>query len=98
MITRNVFAAAFLIFVLMSGTPLGPTAASATSIEVPRISIERTRQMLASTDTVIIDVRTAKAWWRSTTKIENAVREEPGSLERWAQKYPKNKTLIFYCS
>jgi hypothetical protein len=98
MITRNVFAAAFLITVLTAVTLLGPAAASAASIEVPRISIERTRQMLASADVVVIDVRTAKTWWRSNSKIKNAVREEPGSPERWMQKYPKDKTLIFYCS
>ena len=98
MIERKYVAEAFLITVLMLGMLLGSTAASAASIEVPRISIERAKQMLASTDVVIIDVRTAKSWWRSTTKIENAVREEPASLERWAQKYSKDKTLIFYCS
>ena len=98
MIEQKYVAAAFLITVLMAGNLSGPTAASAASIEVPRISIERTKQMLTSADVVIIDVRTAKTWWRSTTKIEKAVREEPGSLERWAEKYPKNKILIFYCS
>ena len=98
MIERKYVAEAFLITVLMLGMLLGSTAASAASIEVPRISIERTKQMLTSADVVIIDVRTAKTWWRSTTKIENAVREDPGSIERWAQKYSKEKTLIFYCS
>ena len=98
MIERKNVAAAVLISVLMTGTLLVPTAASAASIEVPRISIERTKQMLSNPDVVIVDVRTAKTWWRSTTKIKNAVREETGSLERWAEKYPKNKTLIFYCS
>jgi hypothetical protein len=98
MITRNSVAATFLIAVLMAGTLLGPKAASAASIEIPRISIERTKQMLTSTDVIVIDVRTAKTWWRSANKIENSVREDPGSLENWADKYPKNKTLIFYCS
>jgi hypothetical protein len=98
MIMQKPAAATFLITVLTAVTLLGPTAASAASIEAPRISIERTKQMLASADVVIIDVRTAKNWWRSTTKIKNAVREEPDLLERWAQKYPKDKTLIFYCS
>jgi hypothetical protein len=45
---------------------------------------------------VIIDVRTAKTWWRSRKKILNAVREEIGSVKQWAGKYPKDKTLIFY--
>ncbi len=98
MIIRNPVAAAGLIIALMVGILLCRTAASADSIEVPRISIEHTRQMLANPDVVIIDVRTAKAWWRSPTKIANAVREELGSVEQRAQKYPKDKTLIFYCS
>ena len=98
MIKRNFVFAAGLFIVLLAGILLCRTAASAASIEVPRISIERTKQMLTNPDVVIIDVRTAKTWWRSTIKIKNAVREESGSLERWADKYPKNKTLIFYCS
>ena len=98
MTLRNLVAATVLIIVLLAGILLCRTAASAASIEVPRISIERTKQMLANPEVVIIDVRTAKTWWRSPSKIENAVREELGSLERWAEKYPKNTTLIFYCS
>ena len=72
------------------------SVASAASIEVPRISVEQTKQMLGNPEVVIIDVRTAKTWWRSRTKILNAVREEFGSLKQWAGKYPKDKTLIFY--
>jgi hypothetical protein len=98
MTQRNLVAATILITALLAGILLCRPVVSAASIEVPRISIERTKQMLANPDVVIIDVRTAKTWWRSTTKIKNAVREEPGSLERWAEKYPKEKTLIFYCS
>ena len=98
MIWRNPVAAAVWSIALIAGILLCRTAAFAASIEVPRISIERTRQMLDNPDVVIIDVRTAKTWWRSPGKIENAVREEPGSLERWAVKYPKDKTLIFYCT
>jgi hypothetical protein len=98
MIMQKPVAAAVLITVLTAGTLLGRTAASAASIEVPRISIAHTKQMLTRADVVIIDVRTDKAWWRSATKIENAVREEPGSLDRRAETYSKDKTLIFYCS
>ena len=72
------------------------TVASAASIEVPRISVEQTKQMIDNQEVVIIDVRTAKTWWRSRTKILNAVREEIGSVKQWAGKYPKDKTLIFY--
>jgi hypothetical protein len=74
------------------------TAAGAASIEVPRISIEKAKDMFGNPNVVIIDVRTVKTWWKSPTKILNAVREKPGSVEKWAEKYPKNKTLILYCS
>ena len=95
---RNSVAAVGLILALMAGILFYRSAASADSIEAPRISIERVRQMLDDPDVVIIDVRTAKTWWRSPTKIANAVREELDSVEKWAAKYAKDKTLIFYCS
>ncbi len=95
---RNSVAAVGLILALMAGILFYRSAASADSIEAPRISIERVRQMLDDPDVVIIDVRTAKTWWRSPTKIANAVREELDSVEQWAAKYAKDKTLIFYCS
>lgn len=70
--------------------------ADAASIEVPRITVEQTKNLLDNPEVVIIDVRTARTWWSSRTKILNAVREEPGSVNKWAAKYPKDKTLIFY--
>jgi len=96
---RNPFGIAGLIiaslFVIASCFPV---ASSAAPIEVPRISIEQAKQMLDNPEVVIIDIRTAKTWWRSRTKILNAVREELGSVKQWAGKYSKDKTLIFYCT
>jgi hypothetical protein len=93
---RNPFGIAGFIILLAVGIASCSTTALAASIEVPRISVEQTKQMFADPEVVIIDVRTAKTWWRSPTKILNAVREELGSVEQWAGKYPKDKTLIFY--
>ena len=93
---RNPFGIAGLIILLLVVIASCFRVASAASVEVPRISIEKTKEMLADPDVVIIDVRTAKTWWKSPTKILNAVREELGSVEQWAGKYPKEKTLIFY--
>ena len=95
---RNLTSNAGLIILLPVIIAFLIAEASAASIEVPRVSVEQAKEMLADPDAVIIDVRTAKAWWKSTTKILNAVREELGSMEQWAGKYPKDKTLIFYCS
>jgi hypothetical protein len=93
---RNAFGVAGFIIAPLAVIASCFTVASAASIEVPRISVEQTKQMLGSPEVVIIDVRTAKTWWRSRTKILSAVREEIGSEKKWAGKYPKDKTLIFY--
>jgi hypothetical protein len=93
---RNPFGIAGLIIALLAVIVPCVTVATAASVEVPRISIEQARQMLDNPDVVIIDVRNAKAWWKSRTKILNAVREELGSINQWEGKYRKDKTLIFY--
>jgi hypothetical protein len=75
------------------------TAGEAASIEVPRMSVEQAKLMNDNPDVVFIDLRTAKSWWRSATKIRNAVREEPNAVKKWASKYTtKDQTLILYCA
>lgn len=93
---RNHVGAGLIVMLMVVGL-FCRSVASADSIDVPRISIQRARQMLANPDVVVIDVRTTKAWWRSTMKIANAVREDLASRQQLTQKYPKNKILIFYC-
>jgi hypothetical protein len=63
---------------------------------VPGISIHQVKKRLNNSDVVIIDVRKYRNWWRSSKKILSAVRENPSNVGQWAQKYPKNKSLIFY--
>jgi hypothetical protein len=63
---------------------------------VPGISVHQVKQLLYNSDTIIIDVRKYRNWWRSNKKILSAVREEPSKVDQWAQKYPKDKSLIFY--
>ena len=62
----------------------------------PRISAEQVRQLLDKPDTVIIDVRKPRNWWRSSKKILTAVREDPSTVDQWASKYTQNQSLIFY--
>ena len=65
---------------------------------VPRMGKEELKNLLGNSDVIIIDVRMAKDWGESKTKIKGAVWEDPGNLKSWADKYPKNKTLVLYCS
>ena len=37
-------------------------------------------------------------WNKSELKIKGAVREELSTISGWIDKYPKGKTLVFYCA
>lgn len=87
----------FIIMLLLSITnPLILKAGS--NIDVPRISVGDAKKLLGNPDVVVIDVRTKKSWWSSTTKILGAVREDPSKVSEWMGKYSKTQTLLFYCT
>ena len=64
---------------------------------VPKISIDGLKAQLGKPDLVIIDVRLAHDWDESTTKIKGAIREDFEKSSSWVDKYPKEKTIVFYC-
>jgi rhodanese-related sulfurtransferase len=66
--------------------------------DAPRISKEELKGMLGKDNVVIIDVRAGIDLEKSDQKIAGAVIEDPGKVETWMAKYPKDKTLVFYCS
>jgi rhodanese-related sulfurtransferase len=68
------------------------------STDAPRMTKEELKAMLDNSNLVVMDVRTQQDWKESDLKIKGAVREDPGAVESWANKYPKDKTLVFYCA
>ncbi len=67
--------------------------------QIPRMTKEELRSLLGNADVIIVDVRIAEEYRRSEWKIKGAVREDPEKDFRiWAEKYPKDKTVVFYCS
>jgi hypothetical protein len=67
--------------------------------KVPRMTKEDLRSLLDNPEVIILDVRIADEWKRSDLKIKGAVHEDPEKdYKSWASKYPKDKTLVFYCS
>jgi hypothetical protein len=63
---------------------------------VPKMSVDQVKLLLGKPDTVIIDVRTPRTFWRTTKKILTAVREDPSTVDQWARKYSQDQTLILY--
>ena len=81
-----------ILFTIVGCTTLAKSA------DVPRMTKEELKAMLDSPDLVIIDVRQRMDWADSDSKIKKAVREDPGAVDSWTNKYPKDKTLVFYCA
>ncbi len=76
------------------------TAISTTTwaADVPRITKQELKGMLGKENVIILDVRTDLDQEKSNQKIPGAIIEDPGKVESWMAKYPKDKTLIFYCA
>ena len=67
--------------------------------EVPRITKEELRSLLGNPDVIAVDVRIEDHWKKSQWKIKGAIREDPEKdINTWTDKYPKDKTLVFYCA
>ena len=66
--------------------------------EIPRMTKEKLKGTLGNPEVVIIDVRSNADWTGSKLKIKGAVREDPNKVTSWMDKYPKGKTIVFYCA
>ncbi len=66
--------------------------------ETGRISAKQLEGMLGRSDVIVVDVRANSDWKKSELKIKGAVREDLASISSWIDKYPKGKTLVFYCA
>ncbi len=82
-----------VVFLFLAGLAISSSAA-----DVPRITKDELRGMLGNPDLIVIDVRTEKEWIKSDKKISGATWEEADEFSSWAAKYPKDKTIVLYCS
>ncbi len=93
--TLWVFWLCLFLSIGMASTALG----MGKGVEPQRITKDQLFAMLGKPGVVILDVRVADAWEKSKLKIQGAVREDPEKdVKVWSEKYPKDKTLVFYCS
>jgi rhodanese-related sulfurtransferase len=80
------------VIILMGLASLLPAA------DAPRITKDELRGMLGSPALALIDVRTEKEWRKADKKITGATWEDSEEYAKWAGNYPKEKTIVLYCS
>jgi hypothetical protein len=98
MVTKKHILITSILLVGLAGFAPASVPAAQDPANVSEISVHQLKSILGKPDTVIIDVRTLRSWWRSEKKIPTAVREDPAKVDHWAPKYAKDQTLIFYCA
>jgi len=93
---RVVLWIAFLSLAVASTVLVGGVACA--QQDVPKMTKEDLKPLVGNPDVIIIDVRSKPDWEKDELKIQGAVREDPTQVASWMDKYPKDKTLVFYCS
>ncbi len=84
--------------VLMAVALLLGSGFAARADSVPRMSTDELKSRLGDADLAVLDVRTDWDWNQSAEKIAGAKRVNPAAVEEWAGSYPKEGTLVLYCS
>ena len=87
-----------LVVILFIFITIGLSIGYVRSAEAPRITKEDLKAVMGNPDWIIIDVRYGKDWTNSNLKIKGAIREDPDSVDSWANKYSKEKNIVLYCA
>jgi rhodanese-related sulfurtransferase len=89
----RVLCAVSVAVVLLLGSGIAARADS-----VPRMSTDVLNSRLGEAGLTVLDVRTDWDWNQSAEKIAGAERVSPAAVEEWAGRFPKERTLVLYCS
>ena len=92
---RMIKAAGIIILILVIA---GCALISSESAEAERISAKQLQGMLGRSDVIVVDVRAKSDWNKSDSKITGAVWEDLSAISGWMDKYPRGKTIVFYCA
>jgi hypothetical protein len=78
---------------------LGCVAGWSPEDRTPRMTKEALKLLLGGPGVVVVDVRVPEEWKKSDRQIQGANHEDPEKdIMKWADKYPRDKMLVFYCS
>jgi hypothetical protein len=85
-----------LIIAVTAALVFGCTAADLSLSTVDYMSPEDLLTILDNPEVIVLDVRTGRDWSSAEFKIRGAVRVAPETLNAWADRFPKEKTLVLY--
>lgn len=85
-----------IVATALSLAVVGVSAKPATAEDVRKMTKEELRPMLGKPDVIILDVRIENQWKNSDLKIVGASHENSQEVKSWANKYPKDKTIVLY--
>lgn len=68
------------------------------SADAARMTKDELKALLGNPDLILLDVRSGSDWKDSDSKIQGAIREEPGQIKSWSGKYSKEKIIVLYCA
>lgn len=71
-------------------------AVPAPAAEAPRIDPAELKAMLGKPGVAIVDVRVEAA--TAATRIPGSVYRNPAEYAEWSKKYPRDITIVLYCS
>ncbi|HWS16066.1 MAG TPA: rhodanese-like domain-containing protein [Candidatus Methylomirabilis sp.] len=71
-------------------------AAVAHAADAPRMDPAELKEMLGKEGLAIVDVRLDAA--TATTRIPGSVIEDSAAYAEWSKRYPKDRTIVLYCS
>lgn len=69
-----------------------------TEAEAALMSVDELSRIIGQPETVVLDVRSEKAYNASSEKIKGAKRENPSKVLAWYKNYPQEKTIVTYCA
>jgi len=86
------------VYVILMLISLITTSIAAFAEEVPRMTVDELKSRLGAEDVVVLDVRSGRDWNGADTKITGAVRVNPGEVSQWSTDFPKDRTIVLYCT
>ena len=83
---------------IMTSLFLFAASLAAMAASVPRMTVGELKAHLGEVDYQVLDVRSGGDWANSEVKVSGAERVDPRSVDRWADNYDREKTVVLYCA